>query len=83
MSSAGAQCNHLNHVGTQIPYAVTVAAISFVNFIIAGFVQNALICLVIGIVLTVATLFAIKAITKGGRKNYEKDMAQLKTEKTE
>lgn len=83
MSSAGAQCNHLNHVGTQIPYAVTVAAISFVNFIIAGFVQNALICLATGIVLTIATLFAIKAITKGGRKNYEKDMAQLKAEKTE
>ena len=63
MSSAGAQCNHINHVSTQIPYAVTVAAISFVMFVISGFVQNIYICLPLGIVLTVATLFVIKAIT--------------------
>ena len=63
MSSAGGQCNHLNHVSTQIPYAVTVAAISFVMYIIAGFVQNWLICLPIGIALTVGTLFAIKWFT--------------------
>ena len=63
MSSAGGQCNHLNHVSTQMPYALTVAAISFVMFVIAGFVQNALICLLIGIGLTVATLFVIKAVT--------------------
>ena len=64
MSSAGGQCNHLNHVSTQMPYAITVAAISFVMFVIAGFVQNIWICLPLGIVLTVATLFVIKAITK-------------------
>ena len=64
MSSAGGQCNHLNHVSTQMPYAITVAAISFVMFVISGFVQNVLICLPLGIVLTVATLFVIKAITK-------------------
>lgn len=63
MSSAGGQCNHLNHVSTQMPYAITVAAISFVMFVIAGFVQNIFICLPLGIVLTVATLFAIKAVT--------------------
>ena len=63
MSSAGGQCNHLNHVSTQIPYAVTVAAISFVMYIIAGFIQNWLICLPIGIALTVGTLFAIKWFT--------------------
>ncbi len=63
MSSAGAQCDHLNHVSTQMPYAITVAAISFVMFIIAGFVQNALICLPIGVVLTVATLLVIKTLT--------------------
>ena len=63
MSSAGGQCNHLNHVSTQMPYAVTVAAISFVMFIIAGFVQNAVICLALGVVLTIATLFVIKSIT--------------------
>ena len=60
MSSAGGQCNHLNHVSTQIPYAVTVAAISFVMYIIAGFIQSWYICLPIGIVLTVATLYGIK-----------------------
>ena len=64
MSSAGAQSNHLNHVSTQIPYAVTVAAISFVMFVIAGFVQNAIICLAIGIVATIAVLFAIKKFGK-------------------
>ena len=64
MSSAGGQCNHLNHVSTQMPYAITVAAISFVMFVIAGFVQNAWICLPIGVVLTVATLFVIKMLTK-------------------
>ncbi|MBQ8174874.1 MAG: Na+/H+ antiporter NhaC family protein [Clostridia bacterium] len=64
MSSAGGQCNHLNHVSTQMPYAVTVAAISFVMFLISGFVQNIWICLPLGIVLTVATLFVIKLIVK-------------------
>ena len=64
MSSAGGQCNHLNHVSTQMPYAITVAAISFVMFVIAGLVQNIWICLPLGIVLTIATLFVIKAVTK-------------------
>ena len=63
MSSAGGQCNHLNHVSTQMPYAITVAAISAVMFAISGFVQNIWICLPLGIVLTVATLFVIKAVT--------------------
>ena len=63
MSSAGAQCNHINHVSTQLPYAITVATISFVCFIIAAFIQNVYISLAIAIVLTVATLFVIKAIT--------------------
>ena len=64
MSSAGGQCNHLNHVSTQMPYAITVAAISAVMFVLAGFVQNAWICLPLGIALTVATLFIIKLIAK-------------------
>ncbi len=63
MSSAGGQCNHLNHVSTQIPYAVSVAAISFVMYVIAGFVQNAYICLAIGIILTIAFLFVMKKIS--------------------
>ncbi len=64
MSSAGGQCNHLNHVSTQMPYAITVAAISFVMFLISGFVQNVFICLPLGIVLTVGTLAVIKLISK-------------------
>ncbi len=64
MSSAGAQCNHLNHVSTQIPYAVSVAVISFVMYIVAGFIQSAWITLPIGAVLTVAFLFVMKALTK-------------------
>ncbi len=63
MSSAGAQCNHLNHVATQLPYAITVAAVSFINFIIAPFIQNAWICLPIGVVSIILTLFVIKLIT--------------------
>ena len=63
MSSAGAQCDHINHVSTQLPYAITVAAITFVSYIIAGFVQNVYISVAAAAVLTVATLFVIKAIT--------------------
>ncbi|MBQ8203380.1 MAG: Na+/H+ antiporter NhaC family protein [Clostridia bacterium] len=65
MSSAGAQCNHINHVSTQLPYAMTVAGLSFVTYILAGFVNNWMIVLPIGVVLTVATLFVIKAAYKG------------------
>jgi len=64
MSSAGAQCVHVDHISTQLPYAITVAAISFVMYLIAGFVPNAWICLPIGIVITVGTLLVIKAVTK-------------------
>ena len=64
MSSAGAQCDHINHVSTQLPYALTVAGISFVTYIIAGFVQNAYISLAIGLILTLGTLFVIKLLTK-------------------
>ncbi len=60
MSSAGAQCNHLNHVSTQIPYAITVAAISFVMYLISAFITSAYILLPIGIVLTVGTLYVLK-----------------------
>ena len=60
MSSAGAQVNHLEHVSTQLPYASTVAIVSFVTYIFAGFVQNAVISLVFGAVLIVAALFVIR-----------------------
>ena len=67
MASAGAQSNHINHVSTQLPYALTVAGISFVTYIIAGALANtgyAIIALPIGAVLTVAVLLGIKAATK-------------------
>lgn len=63
MASAGAQCNHLNHVSTQLPYAMTVAAVSFVSYIIAGFVQNVFIVLPLAVVLMIATLLVIKTLT--------------------
>ena len=60
MASAGAQCNHVNHVNTQLPYAITVAAVSFVAYIIAGFVPNALIVLPIAIALMLGVIVALK-----------------------
>ncbi len=62
MASAGAQCEHVNHVTTQLPYAVTAAAVSFVSYIIAGFVQSAWIALPIAIAFMVATMFVIRAV---------------------
>ncbi len=67
MASAGAQCNHINHVSTQLPYALTVAGISFVAYVIAGLLANtgyAIVALPVGAVLTVATLLVIKSATK-------------------
>ena len=71
MSSAGGQCNHINHVSTQLPYALSVAAISFVMYLISGFVQNWAIVLPVGAVLTVLFLFVMKKamISKYGREN--------------
>ena len=53
----------MNHVTTQLPYAITVAAVSFVTYLIAGFVKNAFICLPIGIVLMAGTLIVIRKMT--------------------
>ena len=64
MASAGAQCDHVTHVATQLPYALTVAGVSFVSYIIAGFVPNALIVLPIAIVLMVGTLIVLKKCVK-------------------
>ena len=63
MASAGAQMDHVSHVSTQLPYAFTVAGVSFVTYIFAGFVQNAVLSLIVGAALTVATLFVIRMIT--------------------
>ena len=63
MASAGAQSNHINHVNTQLPYAITVAAVSFVTYIVAGFVKTAWIALPVGIVLMIGTLFVMKKMS--------------------
>ena len=60
MASAGAQCDHVTHVSTQLPYAIVAAAVSFVTYIVAGFVKTAWIALPVGIVLMLVVLFAIK-----------------------
>ncbi len=60
MASAGAQCDHVTHVSTQLPYAIVAAAVSFVTYIVAGFVKTAWIALPVGIVLMLIVLFIIK-----------------------
>ena len=59
MSSAGAQCDHIAHVSTQMPYAITCAGISFVTYLVAGFVKNAAVSLVIGAALTLVVMFTL------------------------
>ena len=63
MASAGAQCDHVEHVSTQLPYAITVAAVSFVSYIFAGFVPNAWISLPVSFALLIGTLFVIKVFS--------------------
>ena len=62
MSSAGAQCNHIAHVSTQLPYALTCAAVSFITYMVAGFVKNAAISLIIGIALMVGMVLLLKYV---------------------
>lgn len=62
MASAGAQCDHVSHVSTQLPYAVVAAAVSFVSYIVAGIVPNAFIALPVSIVLMLCTLVVIRVI---------------------
>ena len=68
MSSAGAQCNHISHVTTQLPYSMTVAFVSFFTFLVAGFTKNAIISLTFGIASLVAILLLIKKIKKSGKR---------------
>ena len=76
MASAGAHCYHLNHVFTQIPYALTVAGVAFVSFILAGIIQNVVINLVIAMVLMVATLLVIRAIMAKKHQGIFQEMAE-------
>ena len=79
MASAGAHCFHLNHVATQIPYGVTVAAVSFVSFIIAGLVQNVVVCMIIAIALMIGTLLVIRAVTAKKHAGVFQEMAAANT----
>jgi Na+/H+ antiporter NhaC len=63
MASAGAQCNHVNHVSTQLPYAILVAAVSCVSYVVAGFSRSAPVSLLFGAVLLIASLAGIKWLT--------------------
>jgi Na+/H+ antiporter NhaC len=62
MASAGAQCDHVTHVSTQLPYAMTVAVVSFAAYLFAGFVPNAIIALPLALVLMIGALFLVRAI---------------------
>lgn len=69
MASAGAQCNHMNHVSTQLPYAVLVAGISCLTYIIAGFVRNPVVPFIIGVIILIGTFVGIKYITRTDKAN--------------
>lgn len=71
MASTGAQCDHVNHVSTQLPYAMTVAAVCAVGYLISGFIQNVFVVLGISMVLMLGTLFFIRWLS--GRKSKSKD----------
>ena len=64
MASAGAQCNHVSHVSTQLPYVIVVAVVSFLSYIVAGFIQNPIVPLVLGVVAMIAVFYGIKYVTQ-------------------
>lgn len=68
MASTGAQCDHVNHVSTQLPYALTVASVCAVGYLISGFVQNVFVVLGASLVLMVGVLFVIRALTNRKKK---------------
>lgn len=76
MSSAGAQCNHINHVSTQMPYALTCAVVSAVTYIIAGLIRNAIVSLLIGLAMMFAVMFIFKI---AGGKNSGSPAAKTET----
>ena len=73
MASAGAQCNHMNHVSTQLPYAVLVAGISCLTYIIAGFVRNPVVPFIIGVFILIGTFVGIKYITRTDKANEQEE----------
>jgi len=81
MSSAGAQCDHIAHVSTQMPYAFTAAAISFVTYMIAGFIQNAAVSLIIGVVLTFLVMIMLHYLFYGNKAKQAEEPASVASEK--
>ena len=69
MASAGAQCNHVNHVSTQLPYAFTVAGVCAVGYLVAGLTQNVIVVLAVSVILLFAVLFGIKYMQKTKKKS--------------
>jgi tetracycline resistance efflux pump len=76
MASAGAHCFHLNHVTTQLPYALTVVCVSFVGFLLAGLIQICWLCLLIEVLLMVATLLVIKSVVSKKHRDMFAEMAE-------
>ena len=64
MASAGADCDHIRHVSTQLPYAITAAVLSFIMYVVTGFIRNWMICLPLGVAITIAVLL----FRRGGEK---------------
>ena len=73
MASSGAQCYHLNHVATQLPYAMTVAAVCFANYILASFIQNVVINLAIAMVCMVVVLLVIGKLNHSMNRHSQRD----------
>ena len=73
MASSGAQCYHLNHVATQLPYALTVAVVAFVNYIITAFIKNPVICLPIAIVSMILVLLVIGKVNHSMNRHSQRD----------
>ena len=64
MASAGAQCDHINHVSTQLPYAILVAGVSFIGYILAGFVQNAVVILAVSLLILIGAIYVVNLVAK-------------------
>ena len=77
MASAGAECNHVNHVNTQLPYAMSVAAVSFVSYLVAGFTRSALLSFVLGVAMIVIGLLLVKRLQVESGKDGNKCFCKL------
>ena len=69
LASAGAQCNHIDHVSTQIPYALMVAVFCFIGYLVGGFCGNGFVALVVGVILLFCAILVISAQQKKRAQN--------------